>query len=138
MGQTKGRNAGARVRTVDIAYFLECIFRGDGFHCLFGERKGIFQRLDDVVLVGQSRDRFRVNGRLYTESTEKEILRIGNVRDLLAKGSYSLKFTAGGDEIVFVSGHGLGGCDYFLGLTAEELSIDFRGGGGRRKGRRDE
>ena len=80
-------------------------------------------------------NRFRVNGRLYTESTEKEILRFGNVRDLLGEGSYSLKFAAGGHEIVFVGRHGLGGCDYFLGLAAEELSIDFRRGCRRSEGR---
>ena len=80
-------------------------------------------------------DRFRVNGWLYTESTEKEILCFGDVRDLLAEGSHSLEVAAGGREIVFVRRHGFGGGDYFLGLAAEELSVDLRRGGWRQQRR---
>ena len=104
MSQTKGCNTGACVRTVDFGDFLECIFRRDGFHCLFGERIGIFQRLDESSLLVSLRDRFGIDGWLYTESTEKEILRFGNVRDLLAKGSYSLKFAAGGAKLYLSAG----------------------------------
>ena len=121
-----------------LRYFLECILRRDGFHCLFGERIGIFQRLDDVVLAGQCRDRFRVNGWLYTESTEKEILRFGDVRDLPAKVRTPLNSPLVGAKLYLSAGMASAAADYFLGLTAEELSKDFRRGGGRRKGRRDE
>ena len=67
---------------------------------------------------------------LDTESLEKEILRFGDVRDLLGEGSHSLKLAAGGREIVFVGGHGFGGSHYFLRLAAKELSKDL----GRRWG----
>ena len=83
-------------------------------------------------------DRFRVDGWLDTESTEKEILRFRDVSDLLGKGSYSLEFAAGGGEVVLVRRHGFGGGDYFLGLTADEFSVDLRRGGWRCKGWRDE
>ena len=70
---------------------LECILRRDGVNGLLGKGIGIFQRLDNVVLAGQLSNHFGINGRLHTESIEKEILRFSNVRDLLGEGAYSLK-----------------------------------------------
>jgi hypothetical protein len=117
--QREGGNAGACIRTIDWGNLLECIFRRDGSNGLLGERIGIFQGLDDVVLAGQLSNRFHVNARLDTESLEKEILCFRDVRNLLAEGPYSLKLAGGGREIVFVGGHGFGGRHYLLRLAAK-------------------